>query len=217
MIRKNETLGARRKRAAEIVRILSETYPGAHIALNFESPFQLLIATILAAQCTDVRVNMITPGLFRKYPTPQAFLDAPVEELEQAIFSTGFYRNKAKAIRATCAALMDRFGGDVPSTMDDLLSLPGVGRKTANVLLGHCFGTPGIVVDTHVKRISNLLRLVHSEDPVKIEFELMEVVPKESWVLFSHLLADHGRAICIARRPKCPECPIAPLCPSAMP
>ncbi|MBS1910771.1 MAG: endonuclease III [Bacteroidetes bacterium] len=209
-------MSARRKRASEIVRILSETYPGAHIALNFGTPFQLLVATILAAQCTDVRVNMVTPELFRKYPTPQAFLDAQVEELEQAIFSTGFYRNKAKAIRAACAALIDRFGGEVPSTMDDLLSLPGVGRKTANVLLGHCFGTPGIVVDTHVKRISNLLGLVHNEDPVKIEFELMEVVPKESWVPFSHLLADHGRAICIARRPRCQVCPIAPLCPSAM-
>lgn len=210
-----ESLQAKRTRARSIIRILLETYPDSSIPLNYETPFQLLIATILAAQCTDARVNMITPGLFRKYPGPEAFLNAPQEELEQAIFSSGFYRNKAKSIKAACAAIIERFGGKVPGTMEELLTLPGVGRKTANVLLGHCFNQPGVVVDTHVKRISNLLGLADSEDPDKIELQLLDVLPKEHWVKFSHLLADHGRAICIARRPKCPECPLAGLCPSA--
>jgi endonuclease-3 len=210
-----ESQKARRERTAEIIRILERTYPGSRIALNFETPFQLLIATILAAQCTDARVNMVTPGLFHEYPDPQAFIDATQEELEKAIFSTGFYRNKARSIKATSQALVERFGGEVPGTMEELLTLPGVGRKTANVILGNCFATPGIVVDTHVKRISNLLGLVESEDPEKIELALTEVVPEEKWMKFSHLLADHGRAICIARRPKCSVCPIASLCPSA--
>lgn len=215
MSRITETQSQRRHRADRIVGILRETYPDSGIALRYETPFQLLIATILAAQCTDARVNMVTPELFRRYPNPQAFLDAPQEELEQAIYSTGFYRNKAKSIRAACAVLLERFGGKVPSTMEDLLTLPGVGRKTANVLLGHCFDTPGVVVDTHVKRISSLLGLVNSDDPVRIEHQLMEVLPRKYWMQFSHLLADHGRAICIARRPKCGECPLAGLCPSA--
>ncbi len=210
-----ESLKARRERTAEIIRVLEETYPNSRIALNFETPFQLLIATILAAQCTDARVNMVTPVLFAEYPDPRAFVDAPQEELEKAIFSTGFYRNKAKSIKATSAALLERFNGEVPGTMEELVSLPGVGRKTANVLLGHCFNAPGIVVDTHVKRISNLLGLVATEDPEKIEYALLEVVPLEKQVKFSHLLADHGRAICVARRPKCGICPIAHLCPSA--
>jgi len=210
-----ESLASRRQRAAEIIGVLETSYPDSGIALHYETPFQLLIATILAAQCTDARVNMVTPQLFATYPTPQAFLDAPVEELEQAIFSTGFYRNKAKSIRNACATLVEKFGGEVPRTMEELLTLPGVGRKTANVLLGHCFDTPGVVVDTHVKRISNLLALADADDPEKIELQLMEVLPREKWVKFSHLLADHGRAVCIARRPKCGECPIAPLCPSA--
>jgi endonuclease-3 len=210
-----ESQKSRRERALRIVDILEETYPQSEIALHYETPFQLLVATILAAQCTDARVNTVTPGLFEKYPSPQAFLDAPVEELEQSIFSTGFYRNKAKSIRNACAVLLENFGGEVPSTMEGLLTLPGVGRKTANVLLGHCFQTPGIVVDTHVKRISNLLGLVDSEDPEKIEEQLMGILPQEKWVRFSHLLANHGRAICIARRPQCGICPIALLCPSA--
>jgi endonuclease-3 len=210
-----ETSQARKERAAEIVRILKTSYPDSKIVLNYETPFQLLVATILAAQCTDVRVNMVTPELFRRYPTPQAFLDAPIEELEQAIFSTGFYRNKAKSIKATSAVLVERFGGEVPSTMEDLLTLPGVGRKTANVILGHCFDVPGVVVDTHVKRITNLLGLAGSEDPDKIELELKEDLSRENWVGFSHMIADHGRAICVARRPQCSQCPLAELCPSA--
>ncbi|MEP7217757.1 MAG: endonuclease III [Bacteroidota bacterium] len=210
-----ETKQARRARAIAIHAILAEAYPESGIALHFRSPFELLVATILAAQCTDARVNTITPGLFAQYPTPEAFLAAPVEELERAIFSSGFYRNKAKSIRNASADIIERFGGAVPGTMEELLMLPGVGRKTANVILGHCFGTPGMVVDTHVKRISNLLGLAHSGDPDKIEAELMELLPEETWMLFSHLLANHGRAICIARRPKCEACPVADLCPSA--
>ena len=210
-----DSVTAARQRAAEIIAILERTYPEAGIALHYDSPFQLLIATILSAQCTDERVNTVTPGLFEVYPTPQDVLDAPIEELERAIFSTGFYRNKAKSIRGACAVLVEQHGGEVPQTMEALIKLPGVGRKTANVLLGHCFGQPGIVVDTHVKRISNLLGLADSPNPDVIEQQLEEVIPQEKWVKFSHLLAEHGRAICIARRPKCGECPIRLLCPSA--
>jgi len=209
-----ESLTKKRSRAAQIVGILEAEHPGAEIALHYQTPFQLLIATVLSAQCTDARVNMVTPALFRQFPTPQAFLDSPIEELEQAIFSTGFYRNKARSIRNACEMLVAEFGGEVPGTMVELLRLPGVGRKTANVLLGHCFNTPGVVVDTHVKRISNLLGLVAANDPVVIEQELMKVIAEEKWVRFSHILAEHGRAVCIARRPKCELCPVAPLCPS---
>lgn len=209
-----ESLQKKRERATNIVSILENIYPSAEIALHYQTPFQLLVATILAAQCTDARVNMVTPALFQKFPTPQAFLDAPIEELEQAIFSTGFYRNKARSIRNACGILVEEFGGEVPGTMEELLRLPGVGRKTANVVLGHCFNTPGVVVDTHVKRISNLLGLVASEDPENIEEQLMKVIAKEKWVRFSHLLAEHGRAVCIARRPKCEICPVGGLCPS---
>ncbi len=215
MSKQVETYQARRERAAAIVGILKESYPESKIVLHFENPFQLLVATILAAQCTDLRVNMVTPELFRNHPTPQAFLALPIEELEKAIFSTGFYRNKAKSIKATSAALMEQFGGEVPRTIEELVTLPGVGRKTANVIMGHCFDVPGVVVDTHVKRISNLLGLVSSEDPDKIEAELEALLPQEDWVRFSHMIADHGRAVCVARRPQCGICPISGLCPSA--
>lgn len=210
-----QNLAAQQERAKEIIAVLERTHPDSGIVLRYQNPFQLLIATILAAQCTDERVNQVTPGLFERYPTPQDFLDAPVEELEQAIFSTGFYRNKAKSIRGACAVLVEQYGGEVPGTLEELVKLPGVGRKTANVLLGHCFGQPGMVVDTHVKRISNLLRLADSDNPDVIEKQLEEVIPVEKWVAFSHMVADHGRAFCIARRPKCGQCPVSLLCPSA--
>lgn len=210
-----ELIAQKRERAAQVIDILEGVYSDAQIALHYQTPFQLLIATILSAQCTDARVNMVTPALFQKFPTPQAFLDAPIEELEQAIFSTGFYRNKARSIRNACGILAEEFGGEVPGTMEELLQLPGVGRKTANVLLGHCFGIPGVVVDTHVKRISNLLRLADTDDPEKIEEQLMKVIEQGKWVRFSHLLAEHGRAVCIARRPKCEVCPVGELCPSS--
>lgn len=215
MTARTETPAARRRRAEKILRLLHERYPDSGIVLQFSSPFHLLVATILSAQCTDARVNMVTPELFRRYPTPQSFIDAPQEEIEQAIFSTGYYRQKARSIRAASEALVERFNGEVPRTMEELLTLPGVGRKTANVLLGHSFGMPGMVVDTHVKRIANLLGLVDSEDPEKVERQLMAIVPEQEWVMFSHMLADHGRAICIARRPQCTHCPLSVLCPSS--
>lgn len=202
-------------RALAIVERLEESYPDASIALHYKTPFQLLVATILSAQCTDVRVNMVTPALFERFPTPRSFLDTPAQEVEKAIFSTGFYRNKAKSIRAASAMLLEEFDGEVPGTMEELLTLPGVGRKTANVLLGHCFDQPGIVVDTHVKRISNLLGLVDTDDPEKIEHELMGVLPRGRWIRYSHILAEHGRAVCVARRPRCSDCPVSDLCPSA--
>lgn len=205
----------RAARAEEVYTTLVERYPTAEIALRYSSPFELLVATILAAQCTDERVNTVTPDLFARFPDPQAFADAPIEEIESAVFSTGFYRNKAKSIHRSALAILEKHGGEVPSTMKELVELPGVGRKTANVLLGHCFDQPGMVVDTHVKRISNLLGLVDSKNPDVIERELSEILPRERWVRFSHLLAHHGRAICIARRPECGRCPIAHLCPSA--
>jgi endonuclease-3 len=203
------------QRAHDIINILEETYPDSAIALNYRSPFELLIATILAAQCTDERVNMTTPALFERYPTPQDFLDAPQEEIERMIFSTGFYRNKAKSIKGACKRIVEEFNGEVPRTIEELTSIPGIGRKSANVILGHCFDTPGMVVDTHVKRIANLLGLVDTDDPEKIEIRLMELIPREKWTKSGHLFQDHGRAICIARRPKCDICPVAMLCPSA--
>jgi endonuclease III len=212
-IRESKT--ARRERAGQILAILESTYPESRIALDYETPFQLLVATILAAQCTDARVNTVTPALFERYPSPQAFIDAPQEELEEAVHPTGFFRNKAKAIKAASTAIMLEFGGEVPGTMEQLISIPGIGRKSANVILGHCFDVPGMVVDTHVKRIANLLGFVDTEDPEKIEHALEPLFPPEKWTRLGHLFQDHGRAICVARRPKCDICPIAPLCPSA--
>lgn len=203
------------ERASAIVAALKEAYPDSGIALRYANPFELLIATILSAQCTDERVNQVTPELFRRFPDPQAFAEAPIEEIEGAIFSTGFYRNKAKSIQGASRAILEKHGGKVPETLEELVELPGVGRKTANVMLGHCFGRPGMVVDTHVKRISNLLGLAESQNPGIIERELCEILPPEEWVMFSHLLADHGRAVCVARRPGCGMCVIAEFCPSA--
>ena len=196
-----------------MLEILERTYPAAITALDFHSPLQLLIATILSAQCTDARVNRVTPHLFAKYPDAGSLAAAPQADLEEVIRSTGFYRNKAKAIRACTADIVAKFGGEVPRTMEELTSLHGVGRKTANVVLGNAFGIPGLVVDTHVTRVSNRLGFTRETDAVKIEHELMPIVPREKWTLFSHWLILHGRAICIARKPACSKCPLLPHCP----
>jgi len=194
---------------------LSAAYPSAHCALNYTNPRELLIATILSAQCTDKRVNLVTPGLFKKYPTAQAFADANLEELKNDIRSTGFFNNKAKAIKAAMQSVVEKFGGEVPGTMDELLQLEGVGRKTANVVLGNAFGIPGVVVDTHVKRLANLLGLTKNTDPEKIEQDLMQQFLKEQWTMLGHLLIEHGRQVCIARRPQCKKCCLNDICPSA--
>ena len=201
-----------RKRVTHIINALSKEIPDSKIALNFSTPFQLLIATILSAQCTDVRVNEVTKGLFKKYRSPKDYAEAESTELEEDIRPTGFYRNKAKSIQRSCQELMDRFGGKVPKTLEALVTLPGVGRKTANVLLGNAFGIPGIVVDTHVRRVSQRIGLTKNDDPVKIEFDLMEIVPKEEWTHFSNLLVWHGRRTCMARKPLCETCAIRKWC-----
>jgi endonuclease-3 len=199
-----------------ILKILDELYPDAKCSLGFQDPLQLMIATILSAQCTDERVNKVTPALFAKYRSAGACADAPIEELEQEIKSTGFYHNKALAIKGSCKVLVDRFGGRVPADMDRLVELPGVGRKTANVILGNAFGIPGIVVDTHVARLSARLGLTREKDRDKIEQDLMSLIPKEKWTKFSHQLIQHGRRICIARKPKCSICPLRPNCDYGM-
>lgn len=206
----------RGKRAAEVLRILRQTYPDAHCELTHRNPFELLIATILSAQCTDVRVNIVTPALFKKYPDAHAMAGAPMQDLEELIRSTGFYRNKAKNIRAASDALTEKHGGKVPRDLDSLTVLPGVGRKTANVVLGNAYGIEsGVVVDTHVGRLSQRLGLTKQRDPVKIERDLAKVVPRESWTLWSHLLIWHGRRRCFARKPDCDHCELAAICPSA--
>ena len=196
------------KRVREIIKILSKEIPDSRIALRFTTPLELLIATILSAQCTDARVNEVTQMLFQKYRTASDYARTDLAEFEEDIRPTGFYRNKAKAIKKCCQELVDRFGGQVPKRMEELVALPGVGRKTANVILGNAFGIPGIVVDTHVGRVSQRIGLTESADPVKIEFDLMEIVPKEEWTHFSNLLIWHGRRTCMARRPLCETCPI---------
>ncbi|MBD3867033.1 MAG: endonuclease III [Acidobacteria bacterium] len=202
------------KRGREIVRGLEKLYPDAECALHHSSPLQLLMATILSAQCTDERVNLVTPDLFRKYPDAAALADADPAALEQLIHSTGFFRNKARSLIAMATSLTKLHAGEVPDTMEALVELAGVGRKTANVILGTCFGRPAITVDTHVKRLSGRLGLTNHTDPVKIERDLMKVLPEEDWTLTSHRLIWHGRRICKARKPACIECGIASLCPS---
>lgn len=202
-------------RAAKIADLLEREFPEATCALTHESPLQLLVATILSAQCTDERVNMVTPALFAKYPTALDFANAPAGELEKDIHSTGFYNNKAKAIRAACADIAGRFGGQVPRAMDELLTLRGVARKTANVVRTNCFGDPGLTVDTHFTRLSNRLGLTESEDPEKIEADVASLLSPERWTLFCHAIILHGRKTCKARGPKCGECALAKLCPSA--
>jgi endonuclease III len=209
---------AAKKRVGKIFPILKKAYPDAHTSLDHRSPFQLLIATILSAQCTDVRVNIVTKNLFRKYKSPSDWIAADIEQIEADIRSTGFYRNKAANIKKTCQILIEKFNGKVPDTMEHLCALAGVGRKTANVMLGNCFDTPGIVCDTHVIRLSRRLELSEHKDPVKLEYDLMEIVPKRAlggWTMFSHLLVFHGRAVCKARKPNCDNCPVTKHCPAA--
>jgi len=204
-----------RERVALLVEALPEVYPGAHCELDFRTPLQLLVATILSAQCTDKRVNLVTPKLFTRYRTAGDYAKAPPAELEEAIRSTGFFRSKTKSIRGAAVALQEKHGGRVPETMEELHALPGVGRKTANVVLGNAFGKDeGIVVDTHVARLSHRLRLTRQSEPEKIEADLMKVVPQKRWTLWSHWLIWHGRRRCFARRPDCRHCEILRLCPS---
>ena len=210
-----ESLVNKQARLALILDRLATAYPDAKVGLDFTSPLELLIATILSAQCTDERVNIVTKSLFAKYRTAADYVNVPVEELEVDIKSTGFYRNKAKNIQICCQQLIERFGGNVPTTLDELVTLAGVGRKTANCVLSNCYNIPGITVDTHVTRITNLLKLVNSQDAVKIEFALMKLMPEERWNAFDHLIITHGRRTCIARRPQCQTCVIRDQCPSA--
>lgn len=201
-------------RADEIIRRLKKEYPAAHCALNHTNAFELLIATILSAQCTDERVNQVTANLFRKYRQPQDYLEVLQEELEQDIHSTGFFRNKAKNIQGACQKIVEQFGGEIPQTMDELLSLNGVARKTANVVLGNAFGiASGVVVDTHVSRLSQRLGLTENTAPEKIEKDLQEIVEEKNWIMFPHWLISHGRKICQARKPKCDECVLNDICP----
>ncbi len=201
-------------KAKKILAILESSYPDSCVTLDFKNPFQLLIATILAAQCTDERVNQVTKGLFTRYPTPRAFADADPIELEEAIRSTGFYRNKARSIIGCCKKLVEEFGGQVPQTMEELITLSGVWRKTANIVLSNALGiTAGIAVDTHVIRVANRLGLAASDKQDEIEAQLCQIIPREQWTLLTHLLVFHGRRICMARKPDCPHCPIRHLCP----
>jgi len=200
------------KRVREIIKILSKEIPDSKIALIFSNPLELLIATILSAQCTDIKVNQVTENLFKKYRSVEDYAEANSTKLEEDIRPTGFYRNKAKSIQKCCQDLVKRFWGEVPKTLEELVTLPGVGRKTANVILGNAFGIPGIAVDTHVHRVSQRIGLTKKDDPFKIEFDLMEIVPKEEWTHFSNLLIWHGRRTCMARKPLCGTCPIRKLC-----
>jgi endonuclease-3 len=213
---RRESGRARRARAGEVVALLRRTYPDARCSLDFQNPFQLLVATILAAQCTDARVNAATPALFRRFPDARALAAGDLAEVEELVRTTGFYRNKARAIVGMSQALVAEHGGAVPADMAALVQLPGVGRKTANVILGNAFGrNEGIVVDTHIQRLSRRLHFTEQTDAEKIEADLLPLVAREDWTHFSHLLIDHGRAVCKARKPECPRCPVAELCPSA--
>lgn len=205
----------KKEKVEAILGLLLEEYGPTTCYLEHENAWQLLIATMLSAQCTDARVNLVTKDLFQKYTSVKDFAEADITELEQDIHSTGFYHNKAKNIIACCQKLLTEYGGEVPSDIDALTGLAGVGRKTANVVRGHCFGIPSVVVDTHVKRVSNLLGLTKNQDPVKIEFDLMKIVPEEKWTDINTQMIAHGRKICIARRPKCGECFLREYCPGA--
>ncbi len=213
---KKKSIESLKKRVKEIIKILRRSYPHSQTALHYQTPFQLLVATILAAQCTDERVNQITPQLFQKYPTIDSLAEAKQEEVEAIIRPTGFFRHKARHLIAAAQAIMENFGGEVPGEMDKLISLPGVARKTANIVLSSAFKrAEGIAVDTHVRRLARRLGLSSAQDPNKIEEDLMAIVPREDWLDFNYLLVDHGRAVCQARRPRCQECVLRFLCPSA--
>ena len=201
-----------KSRVRKILKILRSTYPDVKTALDHKNPLEMLISTILSAQCTDVRVNQVTKTLYKKLRAAKDFAQISVSDLEEIIRPTGFFRNKAKNIKACCRALVEKHDGNVPDDMEALLRLPGVGRKTANVILGSAFGIPGIVVDTHVKRLSQRIGLTKESDPVKIELDLMAMIPKKDWIDFSHQMIWHGRRLCTARKPKCPACPLHELC-----
>lgn len=211
-----ESKSAKKARVKQIIAALKEEYPDAKCSLNHSNPFELSVATILSAQCTDKRVNIVTEDLFEKYQTPEDLAAADIKELEADIRSTGFFRNKAKNIKGFATEIVETYDGDVPETMTKLTKLPGVGRKTANVILGVAYGVPGVVVDTHVKRISRLLGLTKETNPTKIESDLQELIPREYWVDWAHLIIDHGRAVCKARNPKCGECVLFEFCPSGV-
>ena len=213
-LKKPETRVALVRRARKINRVLAETYPDAHCELDFKSPFELLIATVLSAQTTDKRVNMTTPALFAKYPGPEDLAAANPEDVEEILKPTGFFRAKTKSVMGLAAALRDRFNGEVPKTIEELDTLPGVGRKTANVVLGNAFGIPGITVDTHFGRLARRFGWTESDDPVKVEQEVGELIPKSEWTILSHRLIWHGRRVCHARKPACGACSVADWCPS---
>ena len=208
-----ESAAARATRARAIARALARAYPDAWCALHHESPWQLLVATILSAQCTDAMVNQVTPALFAELPTPAALAAAPPARVETLIKRTGFFRQKTKSLQATARAIAEEHGGTVPQTMDELCALPGIGRKTANVVLGTAFGKPAVFVDTHVRRLSNRLGLTVQDDPVKIEQDIQALLPPREWTAFCHRLIHHGRQICVARKPRCSACPLLALCP----
>jgi endonuclease-3 len=204
------------ERAPEVIRRLTRAYPGAHVALNFSNPLEMLVATILSAQCTDERVNQVTRTLFKKYRKPEDYLAVPDAELAADIRPTGFFNQKTKSIRGACHRIVEEYGGRVPDTMEELLTLPGVARKTANIVLGNAYGTvEGIAVDTHVRRVSQRLGFTSNTDPDKIEQDLMRIVPRRSWFPFTYVLIEHGRAVCKAPTPRCEECPVNDLCPSS--
>jgi endonuclease III len=204
-------------RAPEIIRILSETYPDAKVALNFSNPLEMLVATILSAQCTDEKVNEVTASLFQKYRTAEDYLRVPEDELKADVKPTGFFNQKATSIREACRRIVEVYDGKVPDTMEDLITLRGVARKTANIVLGNSYGkVEGIAVDTHVKRLANRLGFSEQSDPDKIERDLMRLIPKERWFDFTYVLIDHGRALCVARRPRCEACPVNHLCPASL-
>ena len=206
-----------KKRASEVLKRLEVSIPDPAVELNHSSPFELVIATILSAQCTDERVNQVTPVLFGRWPDPESLAGAPVDEVEEVVRTTGFYRNKAKSIQACSRQLVENFGSEVPQTMEELVRLSGVGRKTANLILGECFGKPGIIVDTHVGRVSRRLHLTDKEDAEEVEMDLQKLLPKKDWSKGSSRLLLHGRYVCLAKKPRCSDCCLASLCPSATP